>query len=114
EINGEERRLPSEVETTVFRVCQEAITNISKHASAATVLIEINFKPSSLAVVIEDDGQGFNLSSVTATSPLQGFGLLGMRERVNLVGGTLNISTRSGQGTRIVLEVPYSKAVEHG
>jgi len=114
EINGEERRLPSEVETTVFRVCQEAITNISKHASAATVLIEINFKASSLVVVIEDDGQGFDLSSVTATSPLQGFGLLGMRERVNLVGGVLNISTRSGQGTRIVLEVPNSKVVEHG
>ena len=114
EVIGDEHRLPSQVETTVFRVCQEAINNIAKHAGATTVLIEINFKPSSLVVEIEDDGQGFDLSSIAAVSPTQGLGLLGMRERVNLIGGSLNISTKAGEGTRIALEVPYGQEVGHG
>lgn len=114
EVVGDEHRLPSQIETTVFRVCQEAINNIAKHAGATMVLIEINFKPSSLVVEIEDDGQGFDLSAIANTTPTQGLGLLGMRERVNLVGGNLNVSTKTGEGTRIALEVPYRQVVGHG
>lgn len=114
EVIGDERRLPSEVEATVFRVSQEAINNVGKHALATTVLIEINFKPSSLVVEIEDDGRGFDLSSIGGASPTQGLGLLGMRERVNLIGGTLNISTRAGEGTQVTLEVPYEQVMSHG
>ena len=97
-----ELRLPSEVETTLYRVVQESLTNIVKHANAHNVSVSIARRGSTVAAVIEDDGAGFDLRVVHEG----GIGLLGMRERLALVDGRLEIESRPGSGTTIVAEVP--------
>jgi signal transduction histidine kinase len=104
---GVEKRLPSEVEITFFRLAQEAITNIAKHAKAENVNISLGFKDSKVVLDIEDDGHGFDVDE--AMSRKEGawaFGLLGMRERVDLLGGKLTIRSKPGQGTHITAEIP--------
>ena len=96
-----EARLPSEIETVLYRVVQEALTNVVKHAQAEHVSVILHSKPDRVAVVIEDDGRGFG-----AGGEPDGIGLLGMRERVGLVGGSLAVESSSGAGTTIVVEVP--------
>jgi signal transduction histidine kinase len=96
-----ESRLPSETETVLYRVVQEALTNVVKHAQAEHVSVLLHSKPGRVAVVIEDDGRGFAEEDET-----EGIGLLGMRERVALVGGTVALESRPGAGTTIVVEVP--------
>jgi signal transduction histidine kinase len=104
---GVEKRLPSEVEITFFRLAQEAITNIAKHAKAENVNISLGFKDSKVVLDIKDDGHGFDVDE--AMSRKEGawaFGLLGMRERVDLLGGKLTIRSKPGQGTHITAEIP--------
>jgi signal transduction histidine kinase len=96
-----EARLPSEIETVLYRVVQEALTNVVKHAQAEHVSVILHSKPGRVAIVIEDDGRGFG-----AGGEPDGIGLLGMRERVGLVGGSLAVESSSGVGTTIVVEVP--------
>ncbi|HLE99902.1 MAG TPA: GAF domain-containing protein [Gaiellaceae bacterium] len=97
-----EERLPGEIETTLYRLVQEALTNISKHARAGRVSILLLRKEDAVTVVIEDDGEGFDLGAVR----LDGLGLAGMRERLALVGGRLRIEAAPGRGTTIAAEVP--------
>jgi signal transduction histidine kinase len=94
-------RLPNEVETVLYRVVQEALTNIVKHARAQRVSVVLQTKPSTVTAVIEDDGRGFP----TGETSSEGIGLIGMRERVGLVGGRLEVES-SPSGTTIVVEVP--------
>ena len=96
-----EGRLPSDIETVLYRVVQEALTNIVKHARAQRVSIVLQAKPGKVTVVIEDDGRGFS----TGEESSDGLGLIGMRERVALVGGRLEVESSSA-GTTIVVEVP--------
>lgn len=100
-VGTEERRLPPAVETTLYRVVQEALTNVARHsgASYAGVLLNLN-GPTALAIV-EDDGQGFDPESRRS-----GLGLAGMRERTALVGGSITIESRPGGGTTIYVKVP--------
>ena len=97
-----ETRLPSEVETTLYRLVQESLTNIVKHANAHNISVSIAPRGSTVAAVIEDDGAGFDQRSVGG----EGVGLLGMRERLSFVDGRLEIESRPGAGTTIVAEVP--------
>ena len=97
-----EARLPSEIETVLYRVVQEALTNVVKHARAERVSIILHAKPGKVAVVIEDDGRGFATDGETGRG---GLGLLGMRERVALVGGHVEVESSSA-GTTIVVQVP--------
>jgi signal transduction histidine kinase len=97
-----ETRLPSEVETTLYRVVQESLTNIVKHAGAHNVSVSIAPRGSTVAAVIEDDGAGFDQRTVRE----EGVGLLGMRERLSFLDGRLEIESRPGAGTTIVAEVP--------
>jgi signal transduction histidine kinase len=97
-----EERLPREVETALYRIIQEALTNILKHAGASRVSILLTRRDGSAAAIVEDDGSGFDPS---ATSD-DGLGLVGMRERVGLVGGRLRIESTSGSGTTVRAEVP--------
>jgi signal transduction histidine kinase len=97
-----ETRLPSEVETTLYRVVQESLTNIVKHANAHNISVSIAPRGSTVAAVIEDDGAGFDQRAVSGES----VGLLGMRERLSFVDGRLEIESRPGAGTTIVAEVP--------
>jgi signal transduction histidine kinase len=95
-------RLPNEVETALYRVVQESLTNIVKHASAQRVSVSIARRPSGAAAVIEDDGKGFDQRTLRE----DGLGLLGMRERLGLIDGRLEIESRPGAGTTVVAEVP--------
>jgi len=97
-----ETRLPTEAETTLYRVVQEGLTNIAKHADAQHVSVSLARRAACVAVVIEDDGAGFD----QRTSSGDGIGLLGMRERLALLDGRLEIESRPGAGTTIVAEVP--------
>jgi signal transduction histidine kinase len=96
-----DERLPGEVETALYRIVQEALTNIVKHAHAGTVSVVLTRKPGSVAALIEDDGRGFDIEHVRD----DGFGLEGMRERVGLLDGRIQIET-SEAGTTLVAEVP--------
>jgi signal transduction histidine kinase len=97
-------RLPSEVETALYRIVQESLTNIVKHARAQTVSIAITRKPGAVAAVVEDDGLGFDPAEVREG----GFGLEGMRERVGLLDGRLQVESGEGVGTTLVAEVPIA------
>ena len=99
-----EERLSSEVETTVYRVIQEALTNIVKHADAGRVSILLQRKNGAVVAVVEDDGSGFDTSSTREDA----LGLAGMRERVSLAGGRLQVESAPGSGTTLVAEVPSS------
>jgi len=97
-------RLPPEVETALYRIVQESLTNIVKHARATSVSVVLTRKDDSVSVVVEDDGVGFE----PAREPEGGIGLAGMRERVALLGGRLAIESRPGAGTTFVAEVPLT------
>jgi signal transduction histidine kinase len=97
-----EVRLPREVETALYRIIQEALTNIVKHAGASRVSILLTRRDGSVAAIVEDDGSGFDPS---ATSD-DGLGLVGMRERVGLIDGRLRIESAAGSGTTVLAEVP--------
>ena len=97
-----EVRLPPEVETALYRIVQEALANIVKHAEATHVSILLTRKDFSVAAVVEDDGKGFDETN-TGDDVL---GIVGMRERVGLVGGRLAIESGSGSGTTVAAEVP--------
>ncbi len=102
-------RLPPQVETALFRAVQEAITNIAKHAQAETVLIQCALREGTLTIEVEDDGKGFDPSSLAGPVRAgRGLGLLGIRERVELLGGTVQIESSPGRGTRIALRVPVA------
>jgi two-component system sensor histidine kinase DegS len=106
-ILGEERRLSPEVELLLFRVVQEAITNIRKHAAATEAGIAVRFSSDRIEVIITDNGQGFELSERLEDLPRSGkLGLIGMQERARLMGGTLNITSVFGKGTRVVVKLP--------
>lgn len=104
---GFAKRLPPATETALFRVIQEAINNISKHAEAKHVRIELQLDGTSVRGSIQDDGRGFVLAgSFTPKDGGRGLGLLGMQERINLLGGVINMHSDLGSGTLISLEVP--------
>jgi two-component system, NarL family, sensor histidine kinase DevS len=96
-----DERLPADVETALYRIVQEALTNVVKHAHARSVSIVLARKPDTVALVIEDDGRGFD----PTTTREGGFGLEGMRERVGLLDGKLQVESGAAAGTTIVAEV---------
>jgi signal transduction histidine kinase len=107
EIEELEGRLPPEAETALFRAVQEALNNVARHAQAETVLIQLARLGESLEIEIEDDGKGFDPAGVADAAPSgRGLGLMGIRERLELLGGTAQIDSSPGQGTRVVLRVP--------
>jgi signal transduction histidine kinase len=99
-------RLPSEIEVAVFRIIQEALTNVAKYAEAKNVSVILRYQDSTLMAIIEDDGKGFDVNEVTASANEKRLGLFGMYERASLIGGKLTIESQPGAGTTIFLEVP--------
>ena len=100
-------RLPAEIETALYRIVQEALTNVVKHAGASRVSILLARKDGSVTAVIEDDGRGFEAEGVGDG----GLGLVGMRERVGLLNGRFQIESTEGAGTTLVAEVPIRQPV---
>jgi two-component system sensor histidine kinase DegS len=103
-VTGKERRVESYIEIGLFRVVQEALNNVVKHAGASTIRVRIEFAPAGVTIVVEDDGKGFDDS--VEEIPCGHFGLMGMRERLQLLGGKLVIKSTPGQGTRVLITAP--------
>jgi len=109
-IGVEDVRLDAAVETHLYRVVQEALNNVAKHAAAHHVSVECARHDNSLVLTIRDDGRGFDLSGrarARADERSHGLGLVGMRERAQIINGKINVSSTVGQGTTITLEVPW-------
>jgi two-component system, NarL family, sensor histidine kinase DevS len=101
-----EERLPAEVETVLYRMVQEALTNVVKHADAQSVSIVLGRRDGGISAIVEDDGRGFSPDDVRRES----LGLVGMRERLALLGGTLAVESTPGKGTALIGYVPLSVA----
>ncbi len=109
EVNASEprRRLRAQVETILYRLAQEALNNAARHSRATHVSITLRFTQSDVMLEIQDDGVGFSPEAIIKTqAPRRAWGLLGMQERVMLVGGTLDIQSAPGKGTRLVAHIP--------
>jgi len=105
--------LPSRIEGHLLRIGQEATTNAVKHAQGKIIRLELRYEPQSVQLSIQDDGVGFDAENATS-SEAGHFGLLGMRERAEKIGGTITVLSTRGSGTRINVIVPLSTAtVQH-
>ena len=104
DVRGLQERLPADVETTLYRVAQEALANAVRHASPRAIRIELEHTAATVTLALSDDGSGFAPEAV----PSDRLGLVGMRERLALLGGTLRIDSAPGRGTRITAEAPVA------
>jgi signal transduction histidine kinase len=103
----DKQRLPPELETTLYRIVQEALTNVLRHAHAERVSVILEHRHDHVLAIVEDNGQGYDVESVmNSASAEPRLGLLGMRERIALVGGTLEIESSPGSGTTIFARIP--------
>jgi signal transduction histidine kinase len=103
---GMEQRLAPQTETAAFRIVQEALTNIARHARASSCRVYLQRLTGTLLVTVEDDGVGFDPDSTDRTTPAAGLGLIGIRERVSRLGGTLRLESAPGRGTTLTVELP--------
>nr|MDQ3829152.1 histidine kinase [Candidatus Tectomicrobia bacterium] len=100
-------RLPPPVEIALYRIVQEALTNVARHAAAKTVRIALTRQPLGVHMVVEDDGCGFDVETTLRTSNTSGhLGLYGMRERAMLLGGSVTVESRRGKGTTVSVRIP--------
>jgi signal transduction histidine kinase len=111
EISGEPRELPAELKTAIFRVAQEALTNVIKHSDASNVDVRLCYQSDVISLSVKDDGKGFDTR--TSTHPRRpSWGLIGMQERTTLLGGKLFLRSEIGKGTEVVISIPYYKTEE--
>ena len=100
----EERRLPDYVETTIYRIVQEALTNAVRHANAKNLDVILEQREDKTVIIVEDDGIGFDTRTIGKSGHL---GLVGMQERAQMIGAAMTIESEPGCGTIIVVEVPH-------
>jgi two-component system, chemotaxis family, sensor kinase Cph1 len=101
------KRLPPDIETTLYRVLQEALTNVVRHAGASRVGVVLGAEDRLVTMIIDDDGRGFNTGDAGLdTAPAKRLGLLGIRERLALVNGSLEVESTPGSGTTLFIRVP--------
>jgi signal transduction histidine kinase len=104
---GDHDTLPEVVQTAIYRVAQEALTNVTRHAGATVVEMDLEERDGGAELRVRDDGSGFDPSGRTnSEGPSGGLGLVGMAERARLVGGELDVRSAPGGGTTITLRVP--------
>ena len=111
---GDEKRLPADLETALYRVAQEALTNIKKHARSAQASVFLNRLPGKVRLEVKDNGRGFDpsvVASKTVQGPGERVGLCSMHERISMFEGELKIESKPGCGTAVIAEVPVS--LEH-
>jgi two-component system sensor histidine kinase UhpB len=105
-MSGSNERLGEEIELVLFRIAQESLNNIRKHARATYVTVSLKTNEKSINLLISDNGRGFELKKKPVSSITRGLGLVGMRERANLIGGKLIVKSIPGKGTTILVKVP--------
>jgi two-component system sensor histidine kinase DegS len=106
-VQGRDTRLPAYSEVTVFRVVQELLTNVHKHAHATHVQVSLDFQNDVIVASVEDDGSGFDVSEVqSSTQQRKGLGLPTIQERTEMLGGKVQFESRIGRGTKIRIEIP--------
>jgi signal transduction histidine kinase len=107
-VDGDERieRLTQASEIALFRIMQEALNNVAKHAHARRVRITLEHAASEFIMSVSDDGVGFDAAPVSVSSRRPGLGMVTMRERTQAVGGRFEIGAASGRGTRVVVRIP--------
>lgn len=107
------RRLPLHLETALYRIVQEALTNVVKHAQARNVSVLLERRGRDLVAVVEDDGQGFDIDAARhSRGEGQGLGIIGIEERVSLAGGRFTVESKPGMGTTVVVEMPLEPLEE--
>jgi len=108
EINcyGQETRLEPVLEVALFRLIQEALNNVVKHSRASNVKVTVEMKPDWVRAAVEDDGTGFDLENLLSNTSGTHFGLISMKERIDLLGGEMDIDTKPGKGTRVSFKIP--------
>jgi signal transduction histidine kinase len=102
----DDKRLPRKLETACFRISQEALTNVARHAEASQVRISLDRTEHEFRLNISDDGKGFDADAVFASASAESFGLHGIEERAFGVGGRIEIQSRPGQGTQLTAHFP--------
>jgi signal transduction histidine kinase len=102
---GLDARLPPDIEIALYRIVQEAMTNVIRHAQATRADVLLAARGDKLIAIIEDNGVGFDPTAAVQSGRL---GLFGIRERVEMMGGTLAVETAAGAGTTLLVEVPYA------
>ncbi|MGD0765466.1 MAG: PAS domain S-box protein [Dehalococcoidia bacterium] len=104
---GDQRRLPRDVELTLFRIAQEALSNVRKHSRASAVELTLDFRDSIISMTVADNGKGFSVPQTTSDLAALGkLGVIGMQERARLLGGSLTVESKPDEGTRIVVSAP--------
>lgn len=106
-LRGADIDLPDEIKTVLFRITQEALTNIDKHARASRVDLRLIFRVGGVRLTLADDGRGFDVQAISA-DPRRGIGLRNMRERAESIGGQVRVQSRPGGPTRVVTDVPMA------
>jgi len=110
----EQRRLPAETELTLFRVAQEAMSNIVRHSGAKKVIVRLECDTNECTLCIEDDGKGFNVAEITRIEKDgRGAGLFGIRERVGAVGGEAYVESQPGKGAKAIAKVPAGRSTNY-
>ncbi|MBA3533810.1 MAG: HAMP domain-containing protein [Ardenticatenales bacterium] len=104
--------LDDELEVTIYRITQEALNNIRKHANASRVSVTLSFLEGAVRLVVRDDGQGFSLAEADDLAQRGSFGLMGIRERARLFGGVFEVESEPGEGTCVSVQLPLSVAPE--
>lgn len=108
-VSGAERRLSEDLELALYRIAQEALNNVLRHAHAQTIRVALHFGLTGVTLAIHDDGVGFIIpDKLTELTKAGHFGLMGMRERTDLVGGQLRVKSRPGEGTDVIVQSPYN------
>jgi two-component system sensor histidine kinase DegS len=103
-----ERRLPSHVETAIFRIIQEALSNVASHANATSVQVLLDVEPGRAQLVIEDNGAGFDVNRLAQDIQQKSLGIASMGQRIEMLNGSLNIESTIGRGTRITAVIPLN------
>jgi len=112
-VEGNRNRLPPEYETVLFRITQEALTNVARHAKASHANIRLEIGPTQARMTIQDNGQGFDLEQTLRSTRRAGWGLMGIQERAVLLGGRCEITSAPGRGTLIRVSVPLASEADH-
>ena len=103
------RDLPAAVETTLYRIVQEALTNVAKHANATRAWVCVGMRARTIACSIRDDGIGFDARALRAGKRQRGFGLLEIQERVAALGGVLHLGGNTPRGTQLAIRIPLDR-----